>query len=159
MYFQRIADLRIDKDLRQKDVADILKMNPEVYRRYEKGELALTGMATQADVREAVAAYVAQNRYGEDTLLSLRLTGVVAQSLVIDTEALENSPCGLFLLRVEDATLPDIDCAALEHDPTITGELYRILKPSIESDDIRTQEVAVRAFRYALSALAGEKTF
>ena len=38
MYFQRIADLRIDKDLRQKDVADILKMNPEVYRRYEKGE-------------------------------------------------------------------------------------------------------------------------
>ncbi len=128
-------------------------------RRYEKGELALTGMATQADVREAVAAYVAQNRYGEDTLLSLRLTGVVAQSLVIDTEALENSPCGLFLLRVEDATMPDIDCAALEHDPTITGELYRILKPSIESDDIRTQEVAVRAFRYALSALAGEKTF
>ena len=78
---------------------------------------------------------------------------------MIDTEALENSPCGLFLLRVEDATLPDIDCAALEHDPTITGELYRILKPSIESDDIRTQEVAVRAFRYALSALAGEKTF
>ena len=38
MYFQRIADLRIDKDLRQKDVADILKMNPDVYRRYEKGE-------------------------------------------------------------------------------------------------------------------------
>ena len=38
MYFQRIADLRIDKDLRQKDSADVLNMNPEVYRRYEKGE-------------------------------------------------------------------------------------------------------------------------
>lgn len=38
MYFQRIADLRIDHDLRQKDVAALLNMNPEVYRRYEKGE-------------------------------------------------------------------------------------------------------------------------
>ena len=47
----------------------------------------------------------------------------------------------------------------LEHDPTITGELYRILKPSIESGDARTREVGIRAFRYALSALAGEKTF
>lgn len=38
MYFQRIADLRIDHDLRQKDVAALLDMNPEVYRRYEKGD-------------------------------------------------------------------------------------------------------------------------
>lgn len=38
MYFQRLADLRTDRDLRQKDIAAILKMNPEVYRRYEKGE-------------------------------------------------------------------------------------------------------------------------
>ena len=128
-------------------------------RRYEKGELALTGLSTQADVREAVAAYISENRFGEDTLLSLRLTGIVAQSLVIDTESLENAPCGLFFLRVEDATLPDIDPASLENDPTIHGELYRILRPSLQSGDPRTREVAVRAFRYALAALAGEKTF
>lgn len=128
-------------------------------RRYEKCELALTGLSTQADVREAVADCIARNRFGEDTLLSLRLTGIVASSLVIDTEALENSSFGLFFLRVEDATLPDVDRTALETDPTITGELYRILKPSIESEDARTREVGIRAFRYALSALAGEKTF
>ena len=128
-------------------------------RRYEKGELALTGLSTQADVREAVADYIAQNRFGEDTLLSLRLTGIVAPALVIDTEALENNPCGLFFLRVEDATLPDVDRTALESDPTITGELYRVLKPTIEAEDARTREVGIRAFRYALSALAGEKTF
>ncbi|MGN1346595.1 MAG: exonuclease SbcCD subunit D [Eubacteriales bacterium] len=128
-------------------------------RRYEKAELALTGMESQADVREAVASYIAEHRFGEDTLLSLRLTGVVAQSLVIDTETLEDDGFGLFLLRVEDATLPDVDCAALEQDITITGELYRILKPSLESEDAHTREVGIRAFRYALSALAGEKTF
>ena len=128
-------------------------------RRYEKAELALTGVSTQAEVREAIAALIAERHFGEDTLLSLRLTGVAAQSLVIDTEALESDPCGLFFLRVEDATLPALDFAALENDITITGELYRSLKPSLESDDPRTREVGIRALRYALSALAGEKTF
>lgn len=37
MYFQRIEDLRIDHDLTQQQVADILHCNREVYRRYEKG--------------------------------------------------------------------------------------------------------------------------
>ena len=128
-------------------------------RRYEKAELALTGVSTQADVREAVDDFIKENGYGEDTLLSLRLTGAAAQSLVIDTESLERNPGGLFYLRVEDATLPALNFAALETDITVTGEVYRQLKPSLESADPRTREVGLRALRYALSALAGEKTF
>lgn len=37
MYLKRMEDLRIDHDLTQKDVADILNCQREVYRRYEKG--------------------------------------------------------------------------------------------------------------------------
>ena len=37
MQFQRIEDLRIDHDLTQQEVADILGCQREVYRRYEKG--------------------------------------------------------------------------------------------------------------------------
>ncbi|MBO5056745.1 MAG: helix-turn-helix transcriptional regulator [Lachnospiraceae bacterium] len=37
MYFKRLEDLRIDKDLTQQQVADILNCKREVYRRYEKG--------------------------------------------------------------------------------------------------------------------------
>ena len=37
MVFQRIEDLRVDSDLRQRDVAEYLHMHLEVYRRYEKG--------------------------------------------------------------------------------------------------------------------------
>ena len=33
----RIKDLRVDNDLTQQDVADILHCQREVYRRYEKG--------------------------------------------------------------------------------------------------------------------------
>ena len=37
MYFKRLEDLRIDADLTQQQVADILNCQREVYRRYEKG--------------------------------------------------------------------------------------------------------------------------
>ena len=38
MKFPRIADLRYDNDLLQKDLAEYLHMHPEVYGRYERGE-------------------------------------------------------------------------------------------------------------------------
>lgn len=37
MHFIRIENLRIDHDLTQQQVADILHCQREVYRRYEKG--------------------------------------------------------------------------------------------------------------------------
>lgn len=37
MFFQRLEDLRIDHDLTQQNVANILGCKREVYRRYEKG--------------------------------------------------------------------------------------------------------------------------
>ena len=37
MYWNRIEDLRIDHDLTQQQVAEILHCKREVYRRYEKG--------------------------------------------------------------------------------------------------------------------------
>jgi|GEM_PF-88317 len=37
MHYQRLEDLRVDHDLTQQDVADILFCKREVYRRYEKG--------------------------------------------------------------------------------------------------------------------------
>lgn len=37
MFFQRLEDLRVDADLTQSQVAEILHCQREVYRRYEKG--------------------------------------------------------------------------------------------------------------------------
>ncbi len=41
MTLQRLEDLRIDNDLTQQQVADILYCKREVYRRYEKGQREL----------------------------------------------------------------------------------------------------------------------
>ena len=51
MYFKRLEDLRIDNDLSQQNVADILKCQREVYRRYKKGvrELPLSYAIILAD--------------------------------------------------------------------------------------------------------------
>lgn len=38
MYLKRLEDLRIDHDLTQQAIADVLFCQREVYRRYEKGE-------------------------------------------------------------------------------------------------------------------------
>ena len=37
MLFQRLRDLREDRDLRQEDVAEILGISQTVYSRYERG--------------------------------------------------------------------------------------------------------------------------
>ncbi len=37
MYFKRLEDLKIDADKTQKEIAQILSCEREVYRRYEKG--------------------------------------------------------------------------------------------------------------------------
>ena len=37
MFFQRLEDLRVDHDKTQQEIADLLHLKREVYRRYEKG--------------------------------------------------------------------------------------------------------------------------
>ena len=37
MFFRRIAELRIDRDKTQKEIADMLVCNRQVYARYERG--------------------------------------------------------------------------------------------------------------------------
>lgn len=51
MYLKRLEDLRIDRDLTQQNITDILHCQREVYRRYEKGvrELPLSYAVILAD--------------------------------------------------------------------------------------------------------------
>lgn len=37
VYFQRLRDLREDRDLYQKDIAELLQISQTVYSRYERG--------------------------------------------------------------------------------------------------------------------------
>lgn len=60
MYWQRIENLRVDNDLTQQQVADILNCQREVYRRYEKGtrELPLSYAIILADYYKVSLDYL-----------------------------------------------------------------------------------------------------
>ncbi|MCM1193052.1 MAG: helix-turn-helix domain-containing protein [Butyrivibrio sp.] len=60
MYFQRVEDLRIDNDMTQQEVADLLHCKREVYRRYEKGvrELPLSYAIMLADFYKVSLDYL-----------------------------------------------------------------------------------------------------
>lgn len=60
MVFQRIEDLRVDSDLRQRDVAEYLHMQLEVYRRYEKGlrDIPVWALIRLADLYHTSTDYI-----------------------------------------------------------------------------------------------------
>ena len=60
MYFQRLRDLREDKDLRQEDVAAILGINQTVYSRYERGfqTIPVTHLIRLADFYGVTTDYI-----------------------------------------------------------------------------------------------------
>ncbi|MBE6599073.1 MAG: DNA repair exonuclease [Ruminococcaceae bacterium] len=125
-------------------------------RRYQSDELSVEGAETQADVSRMIEGFISEQQYGEDTILRLRLTGAVTPGLVINTEEMAATGFGVFSLKLQDATTPVPDEETLLNDTSFYGELYRVLKPRMESEDEREREVALRAFRYAAAAVSGE---
>ncbi len=59
-YYERMRDLREDKDLTQQDVANILKTTQQVYSRYENGEneLPLRHLVTLCKFYKVSADYI-----------------------------------------------------------------------------------------------------
>ena len=60
MYIKRLYDLRIDNDLTQKQVADYLVCNRQVYARYERGlrEIPVSMLAKLADLYKTSVDYI-----------------------------------------------------------------------------------------------------
>ena len=60
MFFKRIADLRIDKDKTQQEIADMLVCNRQVYARYERGlrEIPVSMVLTLADYYNVSVDYI-----------------------------------------------------------------------------------------------------
>lgn len=60
MYFKRLYDLRTDNDLTQKQVADYLLCNRQVYARYERGlrEIPVSMLIKLADLYKTSVDYI-----------------------------------------------------------------------------------------------------
>lgn len=60
MYFQRLRDLREDKDMRQEDIAKVLGISQTVYSRYERGyqTIPVLHLLTLADFYQTSTDYI-----------------------------------------------------------------------------------------------------
>ena len=125
-------------------------------RRYENETADCTGAETLAEIEERIGACIAENGYGEDTLLRIVLQGSVSPALIVDANALRARFPQLFFLEVRDETLPAISPRDFENDRTVRGEFYRTLAAKMESGTPDERKIAAMALRYGLSAIAGE---
>lgn len=124
-------------------------------KRYEKIEVDVSGMKTRDEAAEAVKKATVEKGYGRDTLLRVKLCGVVAPNADFAEKSITEEDAGVFYIEVENCTLPLLDYGELENDISIKGAVFRELLPMLESDDEGERKKASMALKYALAALEG----
>lgn len=125
-------------------------------RRYELDELDVFGASSNTELAEKIRNFIAAKRYGDDTLLRLTLKGEVSPAFSVNAAALESCSDRVFALKIIDETVPMLDVDRLRRDPTLRGELYRVLEGALSSTDASERERASAALRVGLAAIAGE---
>jgi DNA repair exonuclease SbcCD nuclease subunit len=126
-------------------------------KRYEKLELDVSEKKTNAEALELLKVAVKENVYGEDTLLRVKLCGVVSPNADFGEKSITAEDAGVFYIEVENCTLPLLDFGELENDISIKGAVFRELLPRLESDDEEERKTASMALKYALAALSGNE--
>lgn len=125
-------------------------------RRYELDELDVYGASSNTELAERIRAFIAEKHYGDDTLLRLTLKGEVSPSFTVSETALATCSDRVFALDIVDKTVPMLDSEQLRRDPTLRGELYRVLEGALCSENSGERARAAEALRIGLAAIAGD---
>lgn len=94
--------------------------------------------------------------YNKSTAIRLTLEGETDVGFIYDKKSLESMLAKRFMLvEIIDHTCPRIDTKALESDYTLRGEVYRVLRDDINSEDSERRRIALEALKVALFAIEG----
>ncbi|MBQ8141211.1 MAG: DNA repair exonuclease [Clostridia bacterium] len=127
-------------------------------RRYYTEELSVGFVGSADDVIEKIRKYLDENGFDEKTALRLSLTGEADASFAFDKKEIENA-FSERLLQFEaiNKLLPRIDLDSLEKDRTLRGEIFRVLRPELESENQDEKREAFAALKAALWAIEGRE--
>ena len=127
-------------------------------RCYLYDSIYVSGVKNDSEMIEKISAYFEEEEYDENTAVRLTLSGTLPIDYTPDKSLVERmiSP-KLLELEIIDRTLPEIDRKSLENDYTLRGEVYRTLRPKLESDDPEEQRRAAEALKVALLAIEGRR--
>ncbi len=139
--------------------------------RYDSGELSIdaknmtfgriafieesidvTAVDSGSEIVNRISRLVSEKKYSSETALKIVLTGSVNPRFVIPKN-LDNDAFGLYSFEIIDKTMPTYGVESFKRDMTVKGEVYRTLRPMLESRDEEERLIAARAFREALAAL------
>lgn len=124
-------------------------------RKYEKMTVDVSNSRDSDEVLAKVRTAVKETGYGDDTILRVKLNGVVSPSLKIDANKITAAALGVFYLELSDDTSPTLDYNELMNDISIRGALFRELLPKLQSENEDERRLAAAALRYGLTALEG----
>ena len=122
--------------------------------------LDCSGATSGEEVRSRVSKHILdlkEHGMSDDTALRLILEGDVGLSCRVDKAAIEGCGTSLALFEVRDETMPMLDAAYLEKDPTMRGAFYRAMLPHLNDTDASKRAPAAEALRLGLAALAGKE--
>ena len=127
-------------------------------KRYLLDTVDVSGANSDNSLAQTLEKYLSDNGYGKETALRLTLSGTTDADFCADLSLTEKllSP-RLAQLELIDLTVPDFDARALENDHTLRGEVYRTLKPLLESDSPEKRKTAYEALKVALLAIEGRR--
>lgn len=125
-------------------------------RRYEKEEIDVTGAVATEEIVGKIRSLITERKWGSDTLLRIKLKGMVSPEFVINKSLLTEKTLGLFYFELIDATIPLLDTNLLMNDITIRGAFFRELLPKLKSEDEEERRIAAEALRYGMAALSGD---
>ncbi len=127
-------------------------------RCYLYDSIDVSGVKSDGEMIEKISAYFEEEGYDENTAVRLTLSGSLPIDYTPDRSLVERMISQKLLeLEIIDRTLPKIDQRSLENDYTLRGEVYRTLRPKLESDDPEQQRRAAEALKVALLAIEGRR--
>lgn len=124
-------------------------------RRYESDRINITGCSDMSDVISVITQRIAENGYGDDTILRIYLDGDVNPELKISKSLIKDKIKNLFDIVIIDNTSPFYDYNYLKDDPTIRGVFFNKMLPLLQNSTQEERDIAIKALHYGLSAISG----
>ena len=125
-------------------------------QKFIRANISLDPSFDISEIKNAVIREV--RKHSLDTHLRIYLEGIISSDMRINTETLSDEfAASLASLEIIDETAALPDAAVLQKDPTLRGEFYRTLLPSLLSDDEQTRGKALLALRIGIAAIDGRR--
>ena len=101
---------------------------------------------------QKISTLISEKKYGAQTALRIELIGDVDPAFSV-LKNFESDAFGLYHFDMIDRTMPLYGTEHFHRDMSAEGEIFRLLRPKLESENENERFLAAKALRAGLAAL------